>query len=106
VRAGGGFAHLDKVWYNLIVRAVDLTPGESKPEVKAPKQGRQSDALWKKLRIIEATIQSHDVSISTLRRDVNRVDRKQYREAEEKQPSTEAAEPIKTKLNPLLFGGV
>lgn len=40
-----------------------------------------SDALFRRLRLAEERLRDLDVAVSTLRRDVNRIDRKQYREA-------------------------
>ena len=57
------------------------------------------DKLWASHRRLKTQVEAIELALSVTRRDVARIDRKQYREIE-KTPATEEAEP----LSPALFG--
>ena len=61
------------------------------------------DVIWAMLRRLKARTDSIELALSTARRDINRIDRKQYRE-ETKAPPSEISE-VDT-LSEALFGGV
>ena len=74
------------------------------PGVEAVKQASQSTAsigggseLWGQLRRLKAQLGQLELVVSTIKRDVARIDRKQYREVEKEPPTlptlTETAFP-------------
>ncbi len=69
---------------------------------------KPTDNLWAQLRRLKAQIESLELAVSTARRDINRIDRKQYREDKSLPPSELGikAEPGngKPEHHPALFG--
>ncbi|GAI34198.1 unnamed protein product [marine sediment metagenome] len=69
-----------------------------------------TDALWSYIRRLTAQVKSLELAATTARRDINRIDRKQYREEEKSPPSlipgTEQDLPHFTPLdfNPMGLG--
>lgn len=68
------------------MKAAQAIPLE-RSEVKTDRSNRMSespdrDHYWATLRKLKARIESLEAQVSTVRRDVNRIDRKQLREAE------------------------
>jgi len=55
--------------------------------VKPNTGSKSADAIWAHLRRLEAQVKSLELALSTARRDINRIDRKQYREVKELPPS-------------------
>ena len=66
------------------------------------------DTLWASIRRIKAQVASLELAVSTARRDINRIDRKQYRGDKDTPPSEILGkipgngEPA--ELHPALFG--
>ncbi|GAI05257.1 unnamed protein product [marine sediment metagenome] len=58
------------------------------------------DTLWAQLRRLKAQVDSLELAASTARRDINRIDKKQYREADKTPPSSVPQQ----ELSPALFG--
>ncbi|GAH94980.1 unnamed protein product [marine sediment metagenome] len=66
----------------------------------APK--REQDTIWAEMRRLKARVQSIELAASAARRDISRIDRKQYRD-NGKEPATEL--PTKEQAyHPSLFG--
>ena len=67
------------------------------------------DKFWAIVRRLQARIESLETGLSTARRDINRIDRKQYREASA-QPPLANPPPAgngggSNQYDPALFGG-
>ena len=63
----------------------ELEPVKEVGQSTAPKEGGSN--LWAMLRRQKAQIGQIELVLSALKRDVNRIDRRQYREAKEEPPS-------------------
>lgn len=75
----------------------------SKETVKLPADIKARDTLWAQLRRLKAQVANLELAVSTARRDINRIDRKQYRE-EEKSPPSVIPGDGKQEYHPALFG--
>lgn len=69
-----------------------------------PTKGK--DALWSNIRRLTDRVQSIELAVSTARRDINRIDKRQYRAADSSQPPEvrNPEQPAPQPLNPVLFG--
>ena len=76
----------------------------SKEPVKLPADIKARDTLWAQLRRLKAQVANIELAVSTARRDINRIDRKQYREQENTPPSEIPVPGSPVVLNPALFG--
>jgi len=66
----------------------------------------KADNLWAEIRRLKARVESLETQGSTLRRDINRLDRQNYRGASKLQPSDIVQKPDDgQRLDPVLFGG-
>ena len=85
---------------------IPVKPGQTASQTNAGT--KPTDNLWAQLRRLKAQIESIELAISTARRDINRIDRKQYREDKVLPPSELKvnAEPGNGQLehHPALFG--
>ena len=62
--------------------------------------------LWRRIRDMQARLLSIEGAVSTIRRDVNRIDRKNYREDEKNRPSFDFKGNGENDQYPVgLFGG-
>lgn len=86
----------------------------TKPQVKeVKKQSKEAamprdthpDAIYRRLRMLEARIRADEEAVSTLRRDVNRIDRKQYREASGETLPQTAPDHAPTPFDIIFRGG-
>ncbi|GAI49796.1 unnamed protein product [marine sediment metagenome] len=80
-------------------------PERSKELSKLPADNKARDTLWAQLRRLKAQVASLELAASTARRDINRIDRKQYREEDKGPPSIiPGIEQDLPQLHPALFG--
>ena len=67
------------------------------------------DKFWAIVRRLQARVESLETGLSTARRDINRIDRKQYRETSEQPPSVKPPPPGNLpgdgQFDRALFGG-
>ena len=84
---------------------ISQIPGteRSKEPVKLPADIKARDTLWAQLRRLTARVANIELAQSTARRDINRIDRKQYREEKELPPSEIPGNGEK-EYHPALFG--
>jgi len=72
----------------------DQIPGNKVKQGVKPNPGKQpGDALWSHIRRLTDQVKSLELAVSTARRDINRIDRKQYREVDNNPPSQEPVLP-------------
>jgi len=72
-----------------------LSKKESKPSNTHEKREPQRiDAVYRQLRLISARLVLLEQGLSTLRRDFNRVERRQYRVAEIETPTSKSIEEV------------
>ncbi len=64
---------------------------------------RGTEHLWANIRRLKAQMASMELALSTARRDINRIDRKQYREDKE---SPLLENPDNGQKDSVLFGGL
>ncbi|MCK5644777.1 MAG: hypothetical protein KAJ19_28515 [Gammaproteobacteria bacterium] len=61
------------------------------------------DTLWASIRRLKAQVASLELAVSTARRDINRIDRGQYR-GKDKAPPDEIPDNGEKEYHPSLFG--
>lgn len=67
--------------------ASQLPGNNSQTDGLTTKPNMARDAFWSQLRRLKAQVQSLELAASTARRDINRIDKKQYRDIDKTPPS-------------------
>lgn len=79
-------------------------------QVKADSQthvpGKGTDTLWASVRRLKAQVEHLELALSTARRDINRIDKGQYRDKSKSPPSEITEQPGNgdKSYHPALFG--
>lgn len=85
------------------IEQIPGTKGQIDTSNKAP-HNKGADALWSHIRRLMLQVKSMELALSTVRRDINRIDRNQYRAKENSPPSEIPGNGKPTEYSPALFG--